>query len=83
MVSKRIGEVVGEDMTKYILSPNKHSPHPPCGNHVDSHNFLLVSQLVTLGSNNNIKNNVMLETQKLSFQIDAFSDWVGNWKVEN
>ncbi|XP_054086050.1 putative uncharacterized transposon-derived protein F52C9.6 isoform X2 [Zeugodacus cucurbitae] len=64
--AKRMGLVVNEDKTKYLLSSNKQSAHSRLGSHVtvDSHNFEVVDNFVYLGTSINNTNNVSLEIQR-------------------
>ncbi|XP_054091506.1 uncharacterized protein LOC105219282 isoform X2 [Zeugodacus cucurbitae] len=64
--AKRMGLVVNEDKTKYLLSSNKQSAHSRLGSHVtvDSHNFEVVDNFIYLGTSINSNNNVSLEIQR-------------------
>ena len=64
--AKRMGLVVNEDKTKYLLSSNKQSAHSRIGTHVtvDSYNFEVVKDFVYLGTSINTDNNVSLEIQR-------------------
>ena len=64
--AKRMGLVVNEDKTKYLLSSNKQSSHSRIGTHVtvDSYNFEVVKDFVYLGTSINTDNNVSLEIQR-------------------
>ena len=64
--AKRMGLVVNEDKTKYLLSAHKQSEHTRLGTHVtvDSYKFEKVDDFVYLGTSINTNNNVSLEIQR-------------------
>ncbi|XP_067644845.1 uncharacterized protein [Eurosta solidaginis] len=62
----KMGLMVNEDKTKYLLSSNKESAHTRLGNHatVGSHNFEIVKDFVYLGTSINTSNNISTEIQR-------------------
>lgn len=64
--AKRVGLVVNEDKTKYLLLSNKQSSYSRPGSHVTvvSYNFELVDNFVCFGTSINTNNNISLEIQR-------------------
>ncbi|XP_054084799.1 uncharacterized protein LOC128921370 [Zeugodacus cucurbitae] len=79
--AKRMGLVVNEDKTKYLLSSNKQSAHSRLGSQVtvDTHNFEVVDNFVYLGTSINNTNNVSLEIQRrITLANRCYFGLVGN-----
>ena len=62
--SRRMGLVVNEDKTKYMLSTTKEAARTGSNITVDSYTFEVVQEFVYLGTSININNNVSLEIQR-------------------